>query len=87
MFQTSVDNVLLFSSILFQYRMCTIPFKLAQGFKYWLIEKIKLNFLKLIFKTYLNAFALNMFLTLKIMNFENILTRVFYFYFIQSMGE
>jgi hypothetical protein len=53
--------------------------KLAQGFKYWLIKRKNLKFLKFIFKTYLNAFALNMFLILKIMNFENMLTRVFYF--------
>jgi hypothetical protein len=50
-------------------------------------QKQHLKLLKFILKIYLNAFALNTFLTLKIMNFENMLTKVLYFYFIQSMGE
>jgi len=37
-------------------------------------------------KTYLNAFASNILLTLKILNFENVyLTKVILFYVIQSM--
>ncbi len=42
---------------------------------------------KILFKTHLNIFVSNMFLTLKIMNFENVsLTEVIHFCIIQNMN-
>ncbi len=43
--------------------------------------------MKIILKTYLNTFGSKMFLTLKIMDFENVtLTKVIHFYVIKGMN-
>jgi hypothetical protein len=53
-----------------------------------MFRKVKgLELMKIIFITNLNTFGSNMFLTLKIMNFENVaLTKVVHIYVIKGMN-
>jgi hypothetical protein len=83
-FKIILNNVFS-SNILFFNQMCIIPFQ--NNLEKILILIIKKFFGEIHSKTYLNTFVSNMFLTLKIMSFENgSLTTIIHFYVNQSMG-
>jgi hypothetical protein len=54
--------------------MCTIPFEIWRGFFILIIKREKgLELMKIILITHLSAFGSKVLLTLKIMDFENLL--------------
>jgi hypothetical protein len=67
--------------------MSTIPFENWRGFLKLIIKRGKgLELMKIMFITHLSTFGSKVFLTLKIMDFENVfLTKVVHIYVIESM--
>jgi hypothetical protein len=68
--------------------MCTIPFENWKGVSTLMIRRAKGHeLMKIVFITHLNTFGSKVFLTLKIVDFENVtLTKVVRIYMIKCMN-
>jgi hypothetical protein len=67
--------------------MCTIPSKIWRGFTLMVRRAKKLELIKIAFTTNLSTFDSKILLTLKIMDFENVLlTKVIHVYVMKGMN-
>jgi hypothetical protein len=80
--------ILIFSNVFVSYQICTIPSgKMERILTLMIIRANRLELMKIVYIANFNTFGSNMFLTVKIMDFENVTsTKVVHIYVKEAMN-